>query len=139
VCPGAPAPKIVTEENLRKILQNYNFSSEFDRWLEQVYARMIVDKSSYIIFKFQSTLDERQKLVLDIVDWMRKPSSNNNAQELDSLVDEYKLLDGNLGLTNEEQWIYCALILSRIQKTSLTLDELLSKPEIKTCLEAKVE
>jgi len=138
VYPGAPAPRIVTEENLRRILQNGNFSSEFDHWLEQVYARMIADKSSYIGFKFESTLAERRKLVLDIVEWMRKPDSNNSAQELDSLVSEYKILDGNLGLTNEERWIFCGMILSRIQNTSLTLAELSSKPEIKTCLDSKV-
>ncbi len=137
VYPGAPAPGIVTEENLRKILQNYNFGSEFDRWLEQVYARMIVDKSSYIGPKFQSTLDERRKLVLDVVDWMRKPPLNDNVQELDNLENEFSVIDGNLGLTDEEQWIYCGMILSRIQKTNLTLKELLSKPAIKTCLELK--
>lgn len=139
VYPGAPAPKIVTEENLRLILQNCNFTSEFDRWLEQVYARMIVDKSSYIGPKFQSTLDERQKLVFDIVARMRKPPLNDNTQELDGLVSDYELIDGNLGLTNEEQWIYCGMILSRIEKTDLSLQELLSKPMIKTCLESKFD
>lgn len=139
VFPGTPAPKIVTEGNLRTILQNGNFTSEFERWLEQVYARMIVDKSSYIGPKFQSTLDERKKLVLDIVGWMRKPPSNDSTQELDSLANEYELLDGNLGLTNEERWIYCGMILSQIQKTPLTLNELQSKPMIKTCLESKFD
>jgi hypothetical protein len=139
VYPGAPAPTIVTEANLRQILQTSNFSSEFDRWLEQVYAKMIADKDSYIGFKFQSTLDERQKLVQDIVARMRKPSMNDNAQELDSLVNESTLIDGNLGLTNEEKWIYCGTILSRLQKTLLTVQELLSKPVIKTCLESKFD
>ena len=138
VYPGAREAKIVTSQNLQKVLQNYNFSSEFDRWLEQVYAKMIADKDSYIGFKFQSTLDARRALVLDIVAWIRKQSSNDNALELDRLVDEYKLITGNLGLTNEEQWIYGGMILSRIQNTSLTVDELLSKPEIKTCIEANV-
>ncbi len=138
VYPGAPAAKIVTAQNLQKVLQNYNFSAEFDRWLEQVYAKMIANKDSYIGFKFQSTLDARRALVLDIVAWMRKQSSNDNAQELDSLVEEYQRITGNLGLTNEEQWIYGGMILSRIQNTSLTVDELLSKPEIKTCIEANV-
>ncbi len=138
VYPGAPAPKIVTEENLKKMLQNYNFGPEFDRWLEQVYARMIADKSSYIGFKFQSTLDDRQKLVLDLVKYMRKPPSNDNAQELDSLANEFKLLDGNLGLTNEEQWIFGAMILSRLQKSNLTLKDLQSNSAINTSLESKV-
>jgi len=137
VYPGAPAPNIITEKNLRKILQNYNFGAEFDRWLEKVYARMIVDKSSYIGPKFQSTLDERQKLVLDIVGRMRIPAANDVTQELDGLVNEFGLIDGNLGLTNEEQWIYCGTILSRYQKTNLTLGELLSKPSVKRCLDSK--
>ncbi len=137
VYPGAPAPMIVTEGNLRKVLQNSNFGPEFDHWLEQVYARMIADKSSYIGPKFQSTLDERGKLILDVVGVMRK-SPLDNAQELDTLVNEFKLIDGNLGLTNEEQWIYCALILSRFQRTNLSMQELLSKPEIKKCLESNV-
>lgn len=139
VYPGAPAPKIITEENVKTVLQNANFGSEFDRWLEQVYARMIADKSSYIGPKFQSTLDERRKLVLDIVGWMRKPTLNDNTQELDNLENEFKLIDDNLGLTNEEQLIFCGMILSRMEKTSLTLNELLSKPDIKSCLEAKVD
>jgi hypothetical protein len=100
---------------------------------------MIVDKSSYIGPKFQSTLDERQKLVFDIVARMRKPPLNDSTQELDGLVSDYELIDGNLGLTNEEQWIYCGMILSRIQKTNLSLQELLSKPMIKTCLESKFD
>ena len=136
VYPGAPPPSIVTEGNLQKMLQHYNFGAEFDRWLEQVYAKMIADKSSYIGPHFQSTLDDRRKLVLDIVGWMRKPPMNDNAQELDNLVSEFGLIDGNLGLTDEEQWIYCALILSRIQSTSLTLQELQSRSEIKKCLES---
>jgi hypothetical protein len=139
VYPGASAPRIVTAENLRRILQNSNFSSEFERWLEQVYARMIADKDSYIGFKFQSTLDDRQKLVLDIVGRMRQPASNNTAQELDGLVNESTLIDGNLGLTNEEQWIYCGSILSRFQKSPLTVPELVSKPVIKTCFESKFD
>ena len=139
VYPGAPAPAIVTEVNLRQILQNNNFSSEFERWLEQVYARMIADKDSYIGFKFQSTLDERQKLVLDIAGRMRKPATGDNAQELDGLVNESTLIDGNLGLTNEEQWIYCGTILSRLQKAPLTVNELLTKPMIKTCFESKFD
>jgi len=141
VYPGAPAPRLVTEENLRPILQNGNFSSEFENWLEAVYAKMIADKSSYIGPKFQSTLDERRKLVLDLVGKMRAPASNNNANnalELDTLASEAALIDGNLGLTEEERWMYCGSILSRFQKTTLTLPELMSKPEIKTCLDAKV-
>ncbi|CAN5503596.1 hypothetical protein BH10CYA1_BH10CYA1_39870 [soil metagenome] len=138
VYPGAPAPKIVTEENLRKMLQNYNFGPEFDRWLEQVYARMIADKSSYIGFKFQSTLDDRQKLVLDIVEHMRKPSSDDTAQDLESLANDFKSIDGNLGLTNEEHWIFGAMILSRLQKSNLTLKDLQSNSAINTSLESKV-
>lgn len=137
VYPGSPAPNIVTEENLRKVLQNYNFAQEFDRWLEEVYARMIVDKSSYIGPKFQSTLDERKNLVLNIAERMRKNSIGDNVQDLDDLAKEWALIDGNLGLTNEEQWIYCGTILSRYQKSNLTLKELLSRPAIKACLESK--
>lgn len=139
VYPGAPAPIIITEANLKKILQTANFSNEFDRWLEQVYAKMIADKSSYIGFKFQGTLDDRQKLVFDIAKKIRKPSTNNNAQELDNLVKDFDLIDGNLGLTNEEQWIYLGDILSRVEKTPLTLNELQSKPVIKKCLDSKFD
>lgn len=120
------------------MLQNYNFGPEFDKWLEQVYARMIADKSSYIGFKFQSTLDDRQKLVLDIVEHMRKPSSNDTAQDLENLANDFKLIDGNLGLTNEEQWIFSGMILSRLQKSNLTLKDLQSKSAINANLEAKV-
>lgn len=134
--PGAPAPKIVTEENLRKILQNCDFDSEFSRWLEQVYAKMIDEKSSYIGFKLQSTLDARRKLVLSLAEWMKEPPSNESTQELDGLEKEFKLIDGQLGLTNEEEWIYCGMILSRIQNSKLTFNELLTKPVIKTCLES---
>ncbi len=139
VIPGTASPKFVNEENLRTILQNCNFASEFDRWLEQVYAKMIVDKSSYIGPKFQSTLDERQKLVFDIVSRMRTPSMNDNAQELDTLENDHKLVDDTLGLSNEEQWIYCGMILSRYQKSGLTLRELESKPMINACLDSKFE
>ncbi len=138
VYPGAPAPKIVTEENLRKMLQNYNFGPELDRWLEQVYARMIADKSSYLGFKFQSTLDDRQKLVLDIVEHMRKPPSNDTAQDLAMLANDFKMIDGNLGLTNEEQWIFSGMILSRLQNSNLTIKDLQSKSEINTSLASKV-
>lgn len=139
VYPGAPAPKIVNEGNFKRVLQNYNFGSEFDRWLELVYSRMIVDKSSYIGPKFQSTLDERRKLVLDIAQRMRTPPASDNAAEVDSLLKESELIDGNLGLTNEEQWIYCGAILARLQKTNLTLGELLSQPVIKNCLDSKFD
>jgi hypothetical protein len=137
VYPGAPAPSIVTQENLRKVLTTYNFGAEFERWLENVYARMIVDKSSYIGPKFQSTLDERKKLVIEIVERMRKPAAMDNSQELENLANEFALIDGNLGLTNEEQWIYCGLLLSRFQKSNLTMKDLLSKPPMRACLESK--
>jgi hypothetical protein len=136
VYPGAPTPKIVTEESLRKILQSGNFESEFDNWLEQVYAKMIADKSSYIGFKLQSTLDERRDLVHKIVQWMRKPPLANSALELDSLVNEHQMVEGNLGIDEEERWIDCGLILSRFQKTNLTMQELLSKKELKNCLDS---
>jgi hypothetical protein len=139
VYPGAAAGGIITIENLRPVLQGSNFGAEFDGWLEHVYARMIADKSSYIGPKFQSTLDERRKLVLDVVAQMRTPFLGDKSQELDSLANGFKLLDGNLGLTNEEQWIYCGTILSRLQKSPLTLSELQSKPAIKTCLESKFD
>ncbi len=70
---------------------------------------------------------------------MRKPPSNDSAQELDSLANEYELIDGNLGLTNEEQWIYCGRFFPESEKTPLTLSELQSKPMIKTCLESKFD
>lgn len=136
IYPGAPAAKIVTVERLRKILQTYNFGDEFDHWLENVYAKMIADKSSYIGPKFQSTLDERKQVVLNVVQQMRKPSTNSTA-DLDELVSDYELLNDKLGLTEEEQWIYCGMILAKIQKSNLTLDELLTKPEVKSCLESK--
>lgn len=139
VYPGAPAPKIVNEGNFKRVLQNYNFGPEFDRWLEQVYSRMIVDKSSYIGPKFQSTLDERRKLVLEIAQRMRTPPAADSSAEVDNLVKESELIDGNLGLTNEEQWIYCGAILARLQKTNLTLGELLSQPAIKNCLDSKFD
>lgn len=139
VYPGAPPPIIVSETNLRKILQNYNFGAEFDRWLENVYSKMIADKSSYIGPKFQSTLDERRKVVLDVVARMRKAPSSDNAQELDALVNDFELVKDQLGLANEEQWIYCAMVLSRLQKTNLTLAEMMSKPEIKASLQSKFD
>ncbi|MCA9801289.1 MAG: hypothetical protein KC777_04855 [Cyanobacteria bacterium HKST-UBA02] len=138
VYPGAQPPYIVTRENLKRVLQNYNLGPEFDRWLDQVYSRMISDKSSYIGFKFQSTLDDRRKLVSDIASWMRKPTDDKN-RELDSLASEFGLIDGNLGLTDEERWIYLGLILSRAQKADLSLDELMTRSEIRNALDSKVE
>ncbi len=136
VYPGAPAPKIVNETNLQSMLRNYNFSSEYERWLEQVYAKMIADKSSYIGPKFQSTLDERRQLVLDLVGRMRKPPMDN-AQELDALGTDFTAIDDNLGLTNEEQWIYSGMILSRVEKSNLTLKDLQSKEAIRANLDSK--
>lgn len=138
VYPSAPAPRIVDEENLQKMLQSYNFCGEFSKWLEEVYARMISEKSSYIAFKPQSTLDERGKRVDQVVEWMRRPP-NDSAQELDSLANEFKVIDGELGLTAEEQWIFCGMILSRLQKTKLTLNDLRSISEIKSCLDADID
>jgi len=135
---GAPAPRLVTETNLRSMLQNYDFGPEFDRWLEEVYAKMIADKSSYIGFKFQSTLDDRQKLVLELVNHMRKPSVNDHSQDVENLASDFKLIDGNLGLTNEEKWIFSGMILSRLQNSNLTLKDLQSNSDISNCLNAAV-
>lgn len=139
VIPGTAAPKFITEENLRTILRNCDFSSNLENWLEQSYARMIVDKSSYIGPKFQSTLDERKKLVLDIVSQMRTSPPNDNLANLANLENDYKLVDDTLGLSNEEQWIYCGMILSRLQNSGLTLQELESKSIINACLDSKFE
>jgi len=139
VIPGTAAPKFITEENLRTILRNCDFSSNLENWLEQSYARMIVDKSSYIGPKFQSTLDERKKLVLDIVSQMRMSPPNDNLANLANLENDYKLVDDTLGLSNEEQWIYCGMILSRLQNSGLTLQELESKSIINACLDSKFE
>jgi len=135
--PGAAVPHIVTERNLRNILQNYHFGTEFERWLEQVYARMIAQKSSYIGLKLQKTLDERRRLVLQLVQRIKKPPSDDNVQALDSLVDDFNVINGKLGLSVEEQWIYLGTILSTFQNTTLTLNELNSKPLIKKCLGSK--
>lgn len=133
--PGAPTPNLVTEQNLRRILKNGNFSTEFDNWLEEVYAKMIAEKSSYIGFKLQSTLDERRRLVTDLVGRMRKEPGDSD-EEIASLVSDYKLIDGNLGLTDEERWIFCGDILSRLERSKISMKELVSKPEIKTCLDS---
>lgn len=138
VMAGAPAPRLVTETNLRTMLKNYNFGAEFDRWLEDVYAKMIADKSSYIGFKFQSTLDDRQKLVLELVNHMRKPPLNDPSQDVDNLAGDFKLIDGNLGLTNEEKLIFSGMILSRLQNSSLTLKDLQSNSAINDCLNEAV-
>ncbi|CAN5524229.1 hypothetical protein BH11CYA1_BH11CYA1_03620 [soil metagenome] len=137
VYPGAPAPLIITETNLRQVLNNSDFSAEFANWLSQVYGRMIGDKSSYIGFKFQGTLDDRKKLVGDIADRMKRPALSGSPQELDNLSTEFTAIDDNLGLPNEEQWIYCAEVLSRVQKAAISMGELQSKPEIKRCLDSK--
>jgi len=136
VVAGAPACKIVTEENLQGMLQNYNFSAELERWLEQVYARMIADKSSYIGPKFQSTLDERRQLVLDIVGRMRKPATNSTPSDLDALNEAFNAINGNLGLDNEEQWVKTGMILGLIQNSNLRLSDLQSSGEVKRALEA---
>ncbi len=136
---GTPACFIVSKSNLPQILRNNEFSTEFANWLSQVYGRMIADKSSYIGFKFQGTLDDRKKLVLEIAGRMKRPALGGSAQELDNLGTEFTAINDNLGLTNEEQWIYCGEILSRMQKAPLSLSELQSKPEIKKCLESKFD
>lgn len=153
VYPGAPAPQLVTAENLPKMLQNYAFGQEFAAWLANVYARMIAEKSSYIGPKFQSTLDERKQVVLDLVKRMRQPligesspgqtqvqaQTQEATQEVNNLVNEATLIDGNLGLTNEEQWIYCGTILSKIEKANLPLPQLLAEPVIKRNLDSKFD
>ncbi len=136
VYPGAAAPVIVSQGNLRKVLSNCNFCAQFGNWLEQVYARMIADKSSYIGPKFQSTLDERRALVLNLVARLRQPSAGDKTAILDGLVEDFKLIDGNLGLTEEEQWIYSAMLLGRLETTPLTLSDLQSRPETKAGLES---
>ncbi len=139
VIPGTIAPKFVTQENLRTVLQNCDFSSNLENWLEQSYAKMIADKSSYIGPKFQSTLDERKQLVLNIVSQMRKSSPSDNLENLVNLENDNKLVDDTLGLSNEEQWIYCGMILSRLQNSNLTLQDLQSKSIINACLDSKFE
>ncbi|HMX45199.1 MAG TPA: hypothetical protein PLI59_10785 [Candidatus Obscuribacter sp.] len=136
VFPGAPAPVIVSQSNLRQVLSNCNFGQQFGNWLEQVYARMIADKSSYIGPKFQSTLDERRQLVLNLVARMRQPLPGDMNQAIDCLVEDFKLIDGNLGLTEEEQWIYSAMLLGRLETSPLTLTDLQSRPETKAGLES---
>ncbi len=130
VYPDAPPPKIISEGNVRGMLRNYNFDSELEGWLQQVYASMIADKSSYVGPHFQSTLDDRRKLVLDIVNRMKRTPSRDNAQELNALVDDFNAINGNLGLDNEEQLLYTGMLLSRLQETNLSLQDLNSKPEI---------
>lgn len=139
VIPNTVACQFVTDQNLRPILQNCDFSANFENWLEQSYARMIVEKSSYIGPKFQSTLDERKKTVLDIIAKMKEASPNDNLQALGNLENDNKLVDDTLGLSNEEQWIYCGMILSRMQNSSLTLNNLESNSIINTCLDSKFE
>lgn len=136
---GAPAINMIKAKDLKQILQNGNFSVEFERWLENSYARMIADKSSYIGPKFQSTLDERKQLVLDTVQAMRKPAVGDNSQDMDNLEKAFAAIDDNLGLTNEERWIYCAMLLSRLENSSLTVADLMSKQSMKSCLESKFD
>jgi hypothetical protein len=50
--------------------------------------------------------------------------------------EDFKLIDGNLGLTEEEQWIYSAMLLGRLENTSLTVTDLQSRPETKAGLES---
>lgn len=139
MAPSAPAANMIKGKDLKQILHNGSFSAEFERWLELSYAKMIADKSSYIGPKFQSTLDERKQLVLDTVQTMRNAPTGDVAQELDSLEKAFSAIDDNLGLTNEERWIYCAMLLSRLENSALTVDDLMTRPSMKSCLESKFD
>ena len=134
VYPGA-ATSIVTEANLRSVMDNCNFGPEFDRWLNDVYTRMIADPKSYIGPHFKTTLDERKKQVELAVQQMRKPVAADSTQALENLVGDFKIVNKRLGLENEEQWIYLGMILSTYQQSTLTLKELQTKPPVKTTLE----
>ena len=136
---GAPAANMIKAKDLKQILQNGNFSAEFSRWLTKSYANMIADKSSYIGPKFQSTLDERKQLVLDTAQIMSMPATGDKVLDLDNLEKAFAAIDDNLGLTNEEKWIYCAMLLSRLENSSLTVEDLMTRPSMKTCLESKFD
>lgn len=135
---NASSEALVSDTNLRQMLRCYNFGPEFAAWLEAVYAKMIAEKSSYIGPKFQSTLDERKKVVLAVASQLRKAATSDKSSELGALAEEFSLVNDKLGLSAEEQWIYCGMILAKLQDSSLNLDDLQSKPEIKNCIDRSV-
>lgn len=138
VYPGSLSPQIITEQNLRRILQRYNFGAEFSNWLEQVYAKMIIEKSSYIGFKLQRTLNKRHERVNQVVRRMRTPSTNNNALDISNLMDGFKVIDDNLGLTDEEQWIFLGMVLNRYENSAIPLGEFRRQPAIEKVFNSKL-
>lgn len=135
--PGAAAASIVTDANLRSVLSRGNFGPEFATWLEQVYAKMISDRSSYRGPSFPRTLTQRKAQVDLVVAQMRKVPARDKEQLLDDLAADFRLVDDKLGTPGEEKWIYLGMILNAVQNSSLTLEDLQSRAAIKNGLESK--
>lgn len=124
---------LITPASLKDILRGGRFTDEFSAWLERVYAPMLADKSSYIGFKLQSTLDQRMNFVCEIARKMRAPDKGD-AAELAELVKDVKTIDGAIGLQEEERWIILGLIMSRVEKSTMSMQEVLSEPYLSTML-----
>lgn len=137
IYPGAAAPSIVTEQNLRNVLSRGNLGPECANWLEQVYANMIADRSSYRGPSFASTLTQRRSSIEQAVARMRLDPPADKNQLLDSLESDFQIVDGKLGTPSEEKWIFLGILLNAYQKSTLTVDDLNSRPVIKKCLEWK--
>lgn len=135
VAPGAAVPHPITERNLRAVLDNGHFGPAFHGWLSHVYGRMIADPKSYIGFSFQSNLDKRKTQVDLAVHQMRKQPAADRARALDDLTDDFDIVNKRLGLEKEEQWICLGMVLNAVQKSTLTLRDLQTKPAIKSVLE----
>ncbi len=139
VHPGAAAPAIVTEKNLRSVLLGCRIGLEFERWLEEVYTKMITDKSSYRGAHLRSTLEARRLAVLQAIARMKVLTPSTNHQEaLKNLTEDLELIKGELGSEVEEEFICLAMILNYYQKTTLTLTELNGVASIRRCLESKL-
>ncbi len=139
VYPGAAAPNIVTERNLRSVLLGCGIGLEFERWLEEVYIKMITDKSSYRGPHLQGTLDQRKLAVVQAIARMKVLAPSTNHQEaLKNLTADLEIIKGELGTESEEEFICLAMILNYYQKTTLTLTELNLVPSIRKILESRL-
>lgn len=141
------AQKLITEKNYKSVLQLYNFGIEFDEFLK-VFQEVVAMKSSYKMSKLskltkmslhsQSSLDRRAARVAVVARTARTNLAGTaKKQLLDDLVTQVTAIEGAQG-ENTDKYLGTGIILNALQRSSLTIADINSRPKLKACLDFEV-
>jgi hypothetical protein len=133
------ASAIVTRENLRTVLDTVAFAREFDHYLEDVYSKVVSEKSA-TLGPLRDRAVSREVALARAVAHLRSVAPDKDRERtLDHLESDLVELEKSLATRAEHEVVSLGLVLGTLQRSGLTVEELCARPAVRKILESELE